>query len=78
MNLNSIFDGSGRSYDLDTRKTGDLTQLTTEAKETLVSAVNEVDGRVPKVTAEQNGCFVRVINGRLTAMQLTDVSEEGA
>ena len=76
MVLSRLFDGKGRQYRLDTGNTGDLSLLTTEAKGSLVEAVNEVDGRVPRVTTDQNGCFIRVVDGRLAAAELTDVSKE--
>ena len=78
MYLNKLYDGSGQEHRLDAEKLGDLTLLQTEARDTLVSAVNEVDSRVPKVTGEQNDAFLRVVDGALAAVQLTDVSKEGA
>ena len=75
MYLKNVFDGYGNAY---TSRTGDLDRLTTDARENLVAAVNEVDERVPKVAAAQEGSFLRVENGRLTAAALTDVSEVGA
>lgn len=77
MVLSRLFDGKGDQYRLDTGNTGDLSLLTTEAKGSLVEAVNEVDGRVPRVTEAQEGSFLRVVGGRLAAAELTDVSEEG-
>lgn len=75
MYLKHIFDGSGQRYSLDSEKIGDLTQLHTEAKETLTAAVNEVDDRIPKAAAGDDGAFIRVEDGQLTFQQLTDVSE---
>lgn len=76
MVLSRLFDGKGGQYQLDGGNTGDLSQLTTDAKGSLVEAVNEVDGRVPRVTTGQNGCFIRVVDGQLAAAELTDVSKE--
>lgn len=78
MCLKKLFDGKGNEHNLDSEKIGNLEELSTDAKDSLVAAVNEVDGRVPKVNADNNGAFVRVVDGKLIAMQLTDVSEEGA
>lgn len=78
MYLNNVYDGRGNSHKLDSEKTGDLTQLQTQQKDTLTAAVNEVDGRVPRAAAADNGAFVRVADGVLTLQQLTDVSGEGA
>lgn len=78
MYLKHIFDGSGQRYSLDSEKIGELTQLSTEAKDTLTDAVNEVDGRLPKAAQGDDGAFLRVENGQLTYQQLTDVSEVGA
>lgn len=78
MCLKKLFDGKGNQHQLDSEKIGDLTKLQTDAKGNLVDAVNEVDGRVPKVKDAQEGSFLRVVNGQLMAVQLTDVSKEGA
>lgn len=75
MCLKKLFDGNGQEHKLDSEKIGDLEKLNTNAKDNLVSAVNEVNNLIPKVTAEQNGSFVRVVNGVLTVQHLTDVSE---
>ena len=78
MYLSSIFDGSGQQYSLDSEKIGDLAQLQTTARDTLTAAVNEVDGRIPRAEAANEGAFVRVAEGALILQQLTDVSQEGA
>lgn len=78
MCLRKIFDGKGKQHMLDSEKIGNLEELSTHAKDSLVAAVNEVDGRVPRVTAENEGAFVRVVDGALTVQQMTDVSKEGA
>lgn len=78
MCLKKLFDGKGNEHNLDSEKIGNLEELSTDAKDSLVAAVNEVDGRVPKVTAEDEGAFVRVVDGALTVVHLTDVSQEGA
>lgn len=75
MHLKHVFDGSGQRYFLDSEKIGELTQLSTEAKDTLTAAVNEVDGRFPKAAQGDDGAFLRVENGQLTFQQLTNVSE---
>lgn len=77
MNLEKIFDGKGNEHNLESNKTGDLDELTTDAKDSFVSAINEVDGRVPKVAPESNeGLFLRVVNGALALQELTDVSQK--
>lgn len=53
MCLKKVFDGKGREHTLDSGKIGDLEQLQTEAKDSLVNAVNEVCGKIPSVTAEE-------------------------
>ncbi len=73
-----VYDGDGNEHDIDSKMIGDLSELNTEAKGSVVNAINEVDGRVPKVTSENNGCFVRVVDGKLSVVHLTDVSEVGA
>ena len=78
MCLKKLFDGKGKQHKLDSEKIGDLEQLQTENKDSLVAAVNEVNGRIPKVTAENEGAVVRVVGGALTVVQMTDVSQEGA
>ena len=40
-------------------------------------AQNETDG-LPSVTSDNNGAFLRVVDGVWTTVQLTDVSIEGA
>lgn len=47
---------------------GNPANLHTNAKDSLVNAINEVDGRVPKVTEDNEGHFVRVVNGKLSAV----------
>lgn len=53
MCMKKVFDGKGKEHALDSEKTGDLSKLQTEAKDSLVSAVNEVCGKIPSVTAEE-------------------------
>lgn len=76
MYLNNLYDGRGNLHKLDSEKTGDLSQLQTDAKDTLTAAVNEVEGRLPRVTAADEGAFLRVTEGALSLQQLTDVSKE--
>lgn len=52
MFLCRLFDGRGGQHRLDSEMIGDLNALTTDAKETLVAAVNEVAGKVPAGTEE--------------------------
>ena len=76
INLKKIFDGKGNEHSFDSKKIGNLDELTTNAKDSLVTAVNEVDGRVPKVAPEANeGLFLRLVNGALALQELTDVSK---
>lgn len=68
MYLNKVFNGEGAEYNLDSDKIGELTELSTEHKNNLIEAINEIDGRVPKATIENEGYFVRVIDGKLAAV----------
>lgn len=74
MTLKELFDGNGNKHDLDAAKIGDLERLSTDAKDSLVAAVNEVDGRIPKITVESEGAFVRVVNGELALMFMPSAS----
>ena len=68
MYLNKVFNGEGAEYNLDSDKIGELTGLSTEHKNNLIEAINEIDGRVPKATIEDEGYFVRVVEGKLTVV----------
>lgn len=60
---------------------GRMSDLDTKERSTLVAAINEVARSargLPPVTEDDNGAFMRVVNGLWNAAQLTDVSEVGA
>lgn len=60
---------------------GSLDDLNTTDQSSLVAAVNEVSAKasaLPTVTTDNNGAFLRVVDGVWTAVNLTDVSTEGA
>ena len=60
---------------------GRMSDLDTEERSTLVAAINEVArsaGGLPPVAEDDNGAFMRVVDGLWKAAQLTDVSEVGA
>ena len=71
MYLNKVFNGEGAEYNLDSDKIGELTELSTEHKNNLIEAINEIDGRVPKATIENEGYFVRVVEGKLTVVPVS-------
>lgn len=66
--LNTFYDGKGSQYKPLLKKVGNTQQLTTNSKDNLVMAINEVNERIPKITVESEGAFVRVINGKLALM----------
>lgn len=60
---------------------GRMSNLDTKDRSSLVAAINEVarsTGGLPPVTEDDNGAFMRVVNGLWKAAQLTNVAEVGA
>lgn len=60
---------------------GRLSNLDTKDRSSLVAAINEVArsaGGLPPVTEDDDGAFMRVVDGLWKAVQLTNVAEVGA
>ena len=73
MCLKKLFDGKGNEHNLVSEKIGDLEKLSTDAKDNLVAAVNEVDGRIPDVSVEE---WVFTMDDDSTATKKVLVVEE--